>query len=499
MTGRIRRIVAWWPPAAAGGISMLLWLFGAGKELWYSERFVQVVGARPWGDMFSLLKFENNPPLWFIVARVWQAIAGESEMYARLLTLLITWCFLVALWWCVKTMTDDTTARRSVLLASIAGFVVLQSVEYRMYSLVMLWSTIALCCAWHYSLRPERRYLVMLAAVNVLGIYTHYTYAVVAVFVFVWILWKRRQQWRVTATSIVATLACIAPWFAFSLWPILSDLGNNLSVQQQSAPWWSLVLLPFHVFVPTVFLEATWLFVVRMLVSVAALLFIMAAIKGHDANDHKTPARYLIIFIACCIVCSSVVRLTLDKYAAAAVPAVLMLVAIGIGTAKALRALRVVLTTVIIIGSMVVSFILVRMPHTTYREASEIVEQNETIGDRLLVVPFNDDIAVRPYYHGVLAVTGFFPSKDSGTATMEDNIRNNFKSIVTADTVERLSQYVGDARRVWVYYDIPMARGFWNGNLIDAWFKRNDFVSVVYRSEFHNVPPLLVEYTRATP
>jgi len=499
MTGRIRRIVAWWPPAVAGGMSTLLWLFGAGKELWYSERFVQVVGARPWGELFSLLKFENNPPLWFIVARVWQSIAGGSEMHARLLTLLITLAFLTALWWCAKAMTDGITARRSVLLASIAGFVVLQSVEYRMYSLLMLWSIVALYYAWCYSLRPERRYLVMLAAVNVLGVYTHYTYAVVAVFTFVWILWKQRLHWRAMAVSITATLACVAPWFVYSLWPILSDLGNNLGVQQQSAPWWSLVLLPFHVFVPTVFLEATWLFVVRMSVSVATMLFIMAAVRRRGTNGHTTPARYLIIFVVCCIVFCSVLRLTLDKYATAAVPAVLMLAAIGIGTSKVPRALRVSLMAVIIVGSIVVSFILVRTPQTTYREASEIVEQNEVAGDRLLVVPFNDDIAVRPYYHGALEVTGFFPSKKPGTITMEDNIRNNFKSVVTVDTAERLSKYVGDARRVWVYYDIPMAQGFWNGNLIDAWFKRNDFVSVVYRSEFHNVPPLLVEYIRAAP
>lgn len=67
---------AWWPSALAGGITTLLWLFGAGKELWYSERFVQVLDRLSRREMFSLLKFENNPPLWFVIARMRRSIAG---------------------------------------------------------------------------------------------------------------------------------------------------------------------------------------------------------------------------------------------------------------------------------------------------------------------------------------------------------------------------------------------------------------------------------------
>ncbi len=498
MSRTTRMLGMWWPPALASGITALLWLFGAGKELWYSERFVQVIGALSWREMFSLLKFENNPPLWFIVARAWQSIAGASETHARLLTLFITMCFFAVLWWCTRAMTDTQAARRTVLLASVAGFVVLQSVEYRMYSLVMLCSTIALFCAWQYSQRPDRRYLIGLVATSVLGFHMHYTYAIVIAFTWAWVFLTQRTRWRAGIIGVGATIAGMAPWFMISLWPILSDLGSNLSVQQRSAPWWSLVLLPFHTYVPRVFQEALWLFILRVAVSAAVLACIVRALRSADMQRRKC-AWYLVLFVACCIVFSSVLRLTLDKYAAAAVPAVLMLVGIGIGIPRLRRAFRVTMMMVVIAGSVIVSFQLVRTPNSTYRAAAEIVEQGEQAGDRLIVVPFNDDIAVRPYYRGSLAVTGFFPAKDPGTVTLQDNIRNNFKSVVTADTIGRLEEYVGDAQGVWLFYDIPMSPGFWNGHLIDAWFKRNGFVSVVYRSVFRNVPPLLVHYSRTLP
>ncbi len=240
-------------------------------------------------------------------------------------------------------------------------------------------------------------------------------------------------------------------------------------------------------------------YLVLLFVSVVILVAIALALRSIRQRDHDKEIQliwFLIIFSVSCAAFSSILRLTLDKYAAEAIPALVLLVAIGLGTRGAPRVVRVGLFTAVILGSAVVTLKLVRMPNTTYGEAAAIIERHEQPGDRILVVPFNDDIAVRPYYHGTLPIDGFFPAEDPGTATMKDNIQNNFKSVVTKDSVGQLAKYVGDAQRVWVLFDIPPTAGFWNGNLIDSWFKNSGYSSTVYRASFHNVPPLLVEYIR---
>lgn len=493
----VRRAGDWWPPLLGSTLMASIWLLGARRELWYSERFVQAITALPWRTMLTTLRFENNPPLWYAVARIWQHGMGTSEVASHTLSLLVVVAALCALWRLARAWTDRSTAILAVALFSVASFIMDQAGEYRMYGFVMLWSALLLDHARMIIERPTTLRWTAFTVFSAAAFYTHYTLLPALAFVWIWI-WAERRDVRPRLFLWLGLVGVVSfPWAWYSLVPILSDVSTNLGVQQASAPWWSLVLLPIHTFVQPLFAEPRWLFVVRVISSVAIVAALLGVVRGYVRNIiPRRMVRILVLYVVCITACSSLMRLTLDKYAAAAVPAIVLSIAIGLDSLR--RSLRwwVLCSMVIMTGSAIVSVWAAQMPKTTYREALDVVARNEAPDDRLLVVPFNDDIAARPYYRGRLALNGFFPPKDPGMATMTDNVRNNFKNLITTVSVDRLSVYVDDAPRVWMLYDIPVAAGYWNGDVIDMWFLSHGYHKTVFTDLFHNTAPLLVEYTR---
>ncbi|MFH0829475.1 MAG: glycosyltransferase family 39 protein [Candidatus Kerfeldbacteria bacterium] len=499
-SSRNREAREWLFPVVGAAILFFVWLLGSGKELWYSERFVQVLGDQSWGTMFSLFRYENNPPLFFIVARIWESLVGHGEAAARTLPFLFLIASLFALWYGTTRIVGKNVARYAVIITCVSGMLIQQATEYRMYTMLLFFSALAIQFAWMYGKSGENRYLAALTIVHVFGFLTHYTYLALAFFLTLWLLsFKTHHRKQIVIHGALA-VALWMPWIVYAFGPLATHPSTTLGIQQQSATPWELLLLPFRTIVPPIFGESLPIFAVRSVVC-GVIIGALGAVYGQwkrqtKQSDFRRLVLFLLSGVLFGIVCCSLVRLTLPRYATAFVPFIIMLIASGLSEITKHRFLGTALTGTIILGSLFCAVLQARMPYATYREALKIVSDSERNSDRLLVYPFNDEIAVQPYYTGSLTVSGYFPLQAQNTTTLIDNIRYNFRNTLSETTVNSLSGYVGGAPRVWFLYDVPIADGYFRANLIDQWFTFRGYSKTEYRDAFHNVPPLLVRYER---
>lgn len=353
----------------------------------------------------------------------------------------------------------------------------------------------AIYYAYQYLSRPSVRPLLALTVVSVLGLYTHYTFGLVFAWSTVLLLWRAMENRRAVVIHAVAVIALFLPWALYSLVPIVQNWQTSLGVQQNPSVVASL-LFPIHVLIPPLFKQPTWFTLVQTgagLVVGLAWLQVLRLIVKRQSIGMTIPLAWLLSFIVSGLLALSLVGFTDVKYATVLAPALITVVAVGLAQMP-IAASRVVLAACLFVGVVAANYMQAQTPVVNYRPATALVEREGRSGDVVLVHPFNDDIVVRNYYRGPLPVYGFLPDRPPGEATLEDNVRRNFRVQVDVTNVSQLSEYVKDASRVWFFYDVTIEPGYWNGHLIDAWFADQGYRQTVYRDIFKDVPPLLIRY-----
>ncbi len=484
--------------AAMAGL-VILWSGGAGKELWFDERFLQVVSSQPLMEMMQLLRWENNPPLTFVLLRVWQQLFGSSELALRSFTLFPTLAFLVALFRMGRHMFGRGVAALAVTLGAVAGQVVVQAGEVRMYPWLMLETTIAMIATWSFARSRRGSDIVLMSAMNILGVYTHYTYVFFMAFQAIWLIWKAREAWAKVVGSMIVTAVAFSPWFVLSFLPKIQDLSTNVGIERITAIPWQVFLLPLHLTELLWFTGGAWRGV-QMLgasaVMIGLLFFWLAWRRSRARHEDVSAYAFITMLVVIVMVILGATGLVFPKHATILIPAWLLAISAGVFSFPLHRPVKGIVIFFLLALPAVLSWQQARSPYVTYRSAAEVVERHEQAGDVVLVHPFNDEIAVQPYYQGKLPVRGFFPLGNPGMATLRDVIRYNFRVTLNADNVERLGAYVGQAERVWFFFDVSPGKSYWRGDLISQWFERNSFAKTEYREIFREVPPLLVRYDR---
>lgn len=476
-----------------------LWSLGASKELWFDERFMAVMADRPIGAMIDLLRSENNPPLSFFLLHGWQRLFGDSIVGYRLFALIPSILSLVALQWASRMIIGRRVAAMTVALAGVSGLVVAQAGELRMYPWLMLWSTLAVGLAWASADRPGWKTFGRLSVVLAAGVMTHYTFALLAVGLFVWLFFRLPSRRLALVGWFAASALVVAPWLALSVIPKLSDLTTNVGIQRITNGRWEMLLLPFRFIVPPYFLFGGGWEILRWTgTAIIAASLCSLAVRCFRPSADRWAARFVGGLFLAGSTALFAVGLSTAKYATVFLPVGVMAVAWGAITLPMRRWPRWITigSLLAIAGSIAGQH--ARLPYVTYARAADVVAESWVEGDRALIYPFNDFIAVRPAAAGRFPIDGFFPLESPAEVTFDDVVRYNFRVTLNDQNINQLAAYVGDARRVWFFFDVPPTDGYWRGDLIHRWFLDRGYRDTWYREIFQNVPPLVIRYERPT-
>jgi mannosyltransferase len=184
--------------------------------LWFDEIFSVHAARHSWSGLIKFAAADIiHPPLFYGLLKIWIAIGGESLVWLRLLPFL----FAVATIFpfvliCREINLKAAETSLALLLMAVSGFQIKYAQEVRMYSLLLLLSVVSI---WlflrllkHSS--SERKHLVILTAINLLLVYTHYYgWVLIATEGLVLLILRRRQIVKfILATA--ALLVAYVPW-----------------------------------------------------------------------------------------------------------------------------------------------------------------------------------------------------------------------------------------------------------------------------------------------
>src|SRR3989338_9035100 len=70
------------------GFVLRLFILSQRGSLWFDEAFSVHFAAMDIPQLLHYLRFENNPPLYFIFLHFWMKLAGNSELATRALSMI---------------------------------------------------------------------------------------------------------------------------------------------------------------------------------------------------------------------------------------------------------------------------------------------------------------------------------------------------------------------------------------------------------------------------
>lgn len=230
---------AWSSPRAdlvalAGLLLVLAYLWGRTRHSWYwlDEGFTLNIASRPLSEIPELLRQDGSPPFFYGLLHFWMKLAGSGEARTHLLSLLFAVGVIPAALWAGWSLFDRRTGWMFALLAALSPYLATYATETRMYSLVVLLSTLAIATFLHGFVFRRRGYIPAFVVLLTLVMYTHSwglllaAGTVVGVAICLVVGPDRRRLLFDAALAFGATALAFMPWFPTLLYQ-----------RAQGAPW----------------------------------------------------------------------------------------------------------------------------------------------------------------------------------------------------------------------------------------------------------------------
>ena len=141
----LERISEWWLVSSIVVVAVGLrwWSPEMRSDLWYDEAYSIAVATQPLGQVMRLLlTADSSPPLYLLLLHFWLKI-GNSDVHAKLLSLVFAPGSIVAVYRLVKLLRGSYVALIACLLFSFSSSVITYDVEVRQYSLFLFLSILS--------------------------------------------------------------------------------------------------------------------------------------------------------------------------------------------------------------------------------------------------------------------------------------------------------------------------------------------------------------------
>jgi mannosyltransferase len=371
-------------------------------SLWYDEAFTAwTVAQTPRDILWIGLQDVVHPPLYYLLVAPWTRLVGGSEFALRNLSAGASLLGVPLLYQLGRRGWNRRVGLWAALLWAVAPFALWYAQEARMYALLAatgLAST--LCLAWALP-GGSRRRLVANAALNLLGIYTHYFYLFVLLSQYLYLaltLRHRRAFWRWFGLNAVAA-ALYLPWlvaiFRGNFYRAQIAWIAPLSLQTVWQTVWELVAGKDQAFGPVGMLT--------LLLLTGGVL--VAATAGRKSGRGPIPAlawTHLLLTLALVTLISFRQPLFHPRFLQIVLPVYLLLAAAGLASLSWKRLGTALLAVAVLssIPGLVTLYTATTEPDRGWEEAMGYLASGARAGD---VVAFRGGQGFHPYwyyYHG---------------------------------------------------------------------------------------------------
>ena len=174
---RLARVPVWlW---VGGGLTLLMALSAflrsryIGGEFWMDEGITTGISTHPISQIPGILRYDGNPPLYYMMLHVWMSVFGTSETATHGLSLLCGVLTIPAGGWAGWKLFGARTGVYAALLFAFNAWLTGYAQETRMYEFMGLLGVLATAGFLLGFVYRRRRYLLLFAGTLTLMLYTH--------------------------------------------------------------------------------------------------------------------------------------------------------------------------------------------------------------------------------------------------------------------------------------------------------------------------------------
>lgn len=191
------------------------------SSFWRDEAFSYLMAKQP---LFSLLwstAQDSNPPLYYLLLKVWMGIFGTSELALRSLSFIFFWATVYLVFMILHEQWHLSIKKSYwyLLLVILNPLLHYYAFEARMYTMMAFLGT-----ALFYLLHKKNYPLYAVCAV--ISLFTHYFLALILMFHFVYMALLHKHEWKAYIRPLLRALLWYIPWIIVVL------LAHPPAVQQ---------------------------------------------------------------------------------------------------------------------------------------------------------------------------------------------------------------------------------------------------------------------------
>jgi mannosyltransferase len=235
--GRLARVPSWlW---ITGGLILLMavsaflrsrYLSG---QFWMDEAITTGISLHPLGQIPGVLRYDGNPPLYYMALHIWMSLFGSSEAATHSLSLLFGVLTIPAGGWAGWTLFGRRAGIMAALLFAFNAWLTAYAQETRMYELMALLGVLATAGFVLGFVYRRRRFLLLFGGALTLMLYTHswgtffFAGSIISLIPAVMASDDRRGLLRDAAFTLVGAGILYLPWVPTLLY----------QVAHTAAPW----------------------------------------------------------------------------------------------------------------------------------------------------------------------------------------------------------------------------------------------------------------------
>jgi uncharacterized membrane protein len=303
------------------------------QSLWYDELH-SVIPTAPGESIAAIIEYGkfDQPPGFFLLLHYWFKLFAYNEVYARLLSALIGIAGVGAMFFLGKEFKNSLVGLYAAFITAINYFHLYYSQEVRFYGLLFLLT--ALSYAFFLKAYKTTRipYFGLYALCGIGLVYIHY-YGMFVLFIqfltFFYLITTHRQNTRFILYGIgagVVILLGFSPWIPV----VLDDYADR--VHWMTLPEWFFPFMYYYIYLG----KDPFLAVVYIIL---AYRFVKYALKQKNKEQPEYAAKVHLVVLALSVVLSYLIPLIYsfvkkpilhERYTIIALPALFILVSLGI-------------------------------------------------------------------------------------------------------------------------------------------------------------------------
>jgi mannosyltransferase len=191
--------------------ALRFWRIGH-QSYWLDEVFtVDLVNEDLWGMLEGVRETESTPHLYYVLAWLWEKVAGDGEAALRSLSALFGTVTVPVAYLAARELFKPAAALVAAALVAVNPWFVWYSQEARAYALLALLATAALLFFLRALRTRSRRDLTLWALFASLALVTHYFAVFLVGAEALWLLWVLRERAAAAAGALAVVGLALVP------------------------------------------------------------------------------------------------------------------------------------------------------------------------------------------------------------------------------------------------------------------------------------------------